>query len=321
MKFLSFAAAGVLVFVAPRVFAHPGPRIWVNVQDQQVTTYQGAYPPGDPSNYTRARVFSQPLSGEDDVWYSDFPGFQQVPGGTIPTSTNFGYDIAGPLLYYEPPAGARTARFRTVARHFGGSSAVPQIAVTNELFQTRITASGFVQGDLAFAYNGGAGDHNHLTYTLLPDGTTAGGGADGIYVLSLRLTSESIAPSEPYFLLLGKNATADQMTDAMTLANRTLVLPGDANGDSVVSFADFQRLERGFGNGDAGWQDGDFNSDGLVNQADFLLLRENFGHRRDGTPTADGALPEMAQVPEPYGAALVACALLPLFSIRKRRLS
>jgi hypothetical protein len=76
-------------------------------------------------------------------------------------------------------------------------------------------------------------------------------------------------------------------------------LPGDADTDGAVSFADFQRLERGFGDTDADWRDGDFNADGVVGHADFLLLRENFGRRRDGMSVSAGPVPEMGQVPEP----------------------
>jgi hypothetical protein len=308
----------VVIAAAFDALGHPGPRVWVNVEGGKVTTWQGPYPPGDPANYTPGRVFGERLVEDSEIWGTDFPGFQRVPGGTVPAGTNFSYDIAGPLLFYEPAASGHAERFRTVARHFGAVGERPQMAVTNELFQTKVTADGFVGGDLAFAYNGSAGDHNHLSYTLLGHGVTAGGGVDGIFVLQLRLRAESLETSEPYFLLLGKNAPDGQFADAMSLAGRTLVLPGDANTDGVVTFADFQRLERGFGDGDADWGDGDFNADGLVNHADFLLLRQNFGRRRDGTTVAAGPLPEMSQVPEPCLVGIVGIAMT---LIRRRRLS
>jgi hypothetical protein len=308
---------------APRALAHPGPRVWVNVEDGAVTTYAGAYPPGDPAAYARARVFTQAMTDEEDAWYSDMPGFQRVPGGTVPENTGFSYDLAGPLLYFEPAAPSRAARFRTVARHFAAAPAVPQFAVTNELFQTTFTAAGPVAGHLAFAYNGGAGDHNHLTYTLLGDGQAAGGGPDGVYALPLRLTADGVAaPSDPYFLLLGKNASAADLAAAAALANVTLVLPGDANTDGVVGFADFQRLERGYGNPDAEWAHGDFDADGVVGPADLKLLIQNYGRRRDGT--TDGApvpaaLTAMARVPEPATTAALAVAALPILLRRRGR--
>ena len=312
-------AVCTFALVAPAFFAlgHPGPRVWVNVEDGQVTTWRGPYPAGDPANYSPGRVFGERLVEDSEVWATDFPGFQRAPGGNVPAGTNFSYDIAGPLLLYEPAAAGHAERFRTVARHFGAGQR-PQMAVTNELFQTKFTGDGFVEGNLAFTYGGGTSDHNHLTYTLLADGSTGGGGVDGIYVLQLRLRSEGLDPSETYFLLLGKNASDGQMTGAMSLAERTLVLQGDANTDGVVSFADFQRLERGFGDADADWGEGDFNADGLVNQDDFLLLRENFGRRRDGATVAARTLPEMVNVPEPGFMCLIALTALS-FSLRAPR--
>jgi hypothetical protein len=323
MRRWSVLGWGAAAFLAPAFAAlgHPGPRVWVNVEGGRVTTWQGPYPAGDPANYAPGRVFGERLVEDSEVWATDFPGFQRVPGGNVPAGTNFSYDIAGPLLFYEPGAADHDARFRTVARHFGGVGERPQMAVTNELFQTKVTGDGFVGGDLAFAYNGSAGDHNHLSYTLLGDGTAAGGGADGIYVLQLRLTAGGFDASEPYFLVLGKNAADAELADAVSLAGRTLVLPGDANTDGVVSFADFQRLERGFGDADADWGDGDFNADGLANHLDFLLLRDHFGRRRDGTIAAVGSLPEMAQVPEPGFMWLFALAAFSFFLRAPRRLA
>jgi hypothetical protein len=310
----SSIALGAAMILGLPASGHAGPRIWVNVEGQQVTTWEGAYPPGNPSNYSHSRVFDQPLIADQGVWYTDFPGFQQVPGGSIPTNTTFEYDITGPLLYYEPADANHPARFRTVARHFDGAPATPQFGVTNELFQSKITADGFVQGDPAFAYNGGAGDHNHLTYTLLGDGAIAGDGPDGVYVLQLRLTATGVTPSDPFFLLLGKSADDLQFPAAM-FAAATLVLPGDANTDGVVNFADFQALERGFGDTDANWADGDFNADGVVDAADFLLLHDHFGERFDGLTAANAT--SASPVPEPASLVLVACTLGPLL-VRRR---
>jgi hypothetical protein len=57
-------------------------------------------------------------------------------------------------------------------------------------------------------------------------------------------------------------------------------LPGDANRDGSVAFADYQRLEAGFGNPGIlaeTWSQGDFDGDGNVAFADYQLLEANFG--------------------------------------------
>ena len=62
------------------------------------------------------------------------------------------------------------------------------------------------------------------------------------------------------------------------LADRKERIPGDADGDGKVAFADFLILSANFGKQvDAVWADGDFNGDGKIEFADFLILSENFG--------------------------------------------
>ena len=57
-------------------------------------------------------------------------------------------------------------------------------------------------------------------------------------------------------------------------------LPGDANGDWEVNFADFLILSQNYGKEkDAIFGEGDFDENGAINFVDFLILSENFGHR------------------------------------------
>jgi hypothetical protein len=86
----------------------------------------------------------------------------------------------------------------------------------------------------------------------------------------------------------------------------TVPLVGDADLDKVVSFADFQALERGFGSIDASRAMGDLNGDLAVTFADFMLLKEHFGEQFGGpaiapSPAERAALDAFAaaHVPEP----------------------
>jgi hypothetical protein len=54
-------------------------------------------------------------------------------------------------------------------------------------------------------------------------------------------------------------------------------LPGDADFDGSVSFADYLALEANFGKTAMSWEQGDFNNDGTVTFSDYLLLEANFG--------------------------------------------
>jgi hypothetical protein len=55
------------------------------------------------------------------------------------------------------------------------------------------------------------------------------------------------------------------------------VLPADANGDNVVSFADFVALSNHYGQANAGGSGGDLNGDGTTSFADFVILSNHYG--------------------------------------------
>ena len=77
-------------------------------------------------------------------------------------------------------------------------------------------------------------------------------------------------------------------------------LPGDANRDGKVTFADYIALELGFGTS-GGWSAGDFNGDGIVNFKDYIILESNFNRG----------------VPEPATMSLVALGGLAMLKRRK----
>jgi len=54
-------------------------------------------------------------------------------------------------------------------------------------------------------------------------------------------------------------------------------LPGDANGNGTVDFADLLILARDYGMKNATWSDGDFNGDGTVGFDDLVILARNYG--------------------------------------------
>ena len=77
-------------------------------------------------------------------------------------------------------------------------------------------------------------------------------------------------------------------------------LPGDANSDDKVTFADYILLELNFGYSGS-WAQGDFNGDGIVNFKDYIILEANFGK----------------SVPEPATASLLAASGLTILRGRK----
>ena len=57
-------------------------------------------------------------------------------------------------------------------------------------------------------------------------------------------------------------------------------LPGDADRDGLVTFADFLIVSANFGKEVQKFESGDFDGTGKVDFADFLILSGNFGKRR-----------------------------------------
>ena len=62
-----------------------------------------------------------------------------------------------------------------------------------------------------------------------------------------------------------------------TIFKLTPAIPGDANGDGKVDFADLLILARNYGMTNATWSDGDFNGDGTVGFDDLVILARNYG--------------------------------------------
>ena len=108
-------------------------------------------------------------------------------------------------------------------------------------------------------------------------------------------------------------------------------IPGDANHDGKVDFADLVAVAQHYG-GAPGTADyfagGDFNGDNIVDFQDLVTIAQHYGVTDLlNSDTIDlpftlfnlGMGPNGAQVPEPASAALVAAAMLPLLGRRIRR--
>lgn len=85
-------------------------------------------------------------------------------------------------------------------------------------------------------------------------------------------------------------------------------IPGDANRDGRVNFADFLSLADNYGRM-GNWSQGDFNHDGDVAFVDFLQLAENFGSSAAASATA---------IPEPSGLLLAVLAAVATLALRCR---
>ena len=236
-------AATSFASIAATAYGHAGPRIYVDIENGQVVTHNGPYPPPvdgngnvvtNPAaygNYTTSRVFPGdppyetttggqpnagvlPLQWDDDPlnFSTEFPGIQAYPPGLLSAGTTFSYNIAGEVQWYN----TTTQRFEPISQAFPVNT--PLIAVTNDLGNTQFSSTGNVPGDLAFSYNGDPTDHQHLTFTICtPDDLASGFDPEdapaGIYALPLQFTSPSAAPSKAFYILLGDRGPNTTISD------------------------------------------------------------------------------------------------------------
>jgi hypothetical protein len=304
LRTITFA---LLVTVSAAV-AHPGPRVWIGNDDGRITTYTSDNDLS-PTLYSPSRLFTGTLDEflpGTNVFTTDFPGYEvkTVDGGVSP-GTHFSFAIPGPLLAYDHA----TASYLTTRALFGSPGPAPQMAVSEGNAVVN-TGDGPVDGFDFFTFST-PGDHAHMFYTLYGDGATASSGPDAVYALPLQLRSGALAPSETYYLLLGKGYEQGSplFDEAADVARRTLVgrLKGDVNLDGRVNAFDLLEVRRHLGGHDEPW---DVTGDGRVNVFDLGLVREEM--RR---AVSTGAVASV--VPEPSSLALLAAA--GAWGLRRRR--
>lgn len=93
-------------------------------------------------------------------------------------------------------------------------------------------------------------------------------------------------------------------------------LEGDANLDGVIDALDYFRIDQGYLNGLARYQDGDFDYDMTVGPDDYMLIDAAYLHQ---FAKSRQAAMELAVVPEPGGMLFLAAAAAGLLIRRRRR--
>jgi hypothetical protein len=238
----------VVLCFALEARAHDGPRFWIGNLCNEIATYTSDNDL-NPLVYPPARLFATDLTPFFGVYTTQFPGFEvRRSGGNVASGTTFGFNIAGPLLWYD----ADLDRFLTVQQEFGPPEPgpVPQLALSLGS-NVRVTGNGPVTGFAFFTFHQ-VGDHSHLSFTLLGDGSNPVDGPSGVYALALQLTSGGLVTSDVFYLLLRKGVTsADPLfLAAQEAARASLAIPGDhdVDGDADLhDLAEFQGCFTGAG--------------------------------------------------------------------------
>lgn len=254
--------------------AHEGPRIWIGNVEGRITTF-GSDNDIAPTVYWPSRLFQTELQQFSTIFTTEFPGFEVKQfGGNVAVGTTFAFDITGPALYFDET----NETFVTTTEAFGPPEPgpIPQFAVSLGA-TVRTTSSGPVAGFDFFTFNG-IGDHSHLSYTLLGNGSTASDGPDGVYALSFTLSSTALDTSDIFYLLLGKNVlmTDPLFESAYAVALEELIGAGslgdmncdeDVNGIDIDLFLDAVLNPGNFSGCDIHLAD--TNMDGFVDENDI----------------------------------------------------
>lgn len=233
----------VSLVVATVAQAHEGPRIWIGNIDGNITTYRSDYDLS-PTIFTPCRLFQAQFQKFSTIYTTEFPGFEVIrTGGNIVSGTTFRFDIAGPALYFD----ALTETFVTTNDAFGPPEPgpIPQIALSLGA-SVRTTNDSPVAGFDFFTYFA-TGDHSHLSFTLFGNGVSASDGPDGVYAISMTLSSTTMTTSAPFYLLIGKNVPVDDpvFDEAVAIARSSLIgvdQPGDMDCDGSVGIDDLDEF-------------------------------------------------------------------------------
>lgn len=265
--------AAIAALLAGVASAHEGPRIWLGIADGVVTTF-GSDNDLDPTVYTPQRVFHTELESLFGIQTTEFPGFEvRQFGGNVPSATTFSFDLTGPAMFYDED----TDSFVPTATQFGGSA--PQIALSLGA-ELRVSAGAAVTGFEFFTFYE-VGDHSHLAFTLLGDGSTPVNGPEGVYAITLSFSAATFDESADAYLLIGNGVEHDDAVfeAAMEAAERLVAdCAGDLNHDGSIGLTDLSTLLAGFGTTSGASSDGgDLSGDGAIDLTDLAMLLAVFG--------------------------------------------
>ncbi len=122
--------------------------------------------------------------------------------------------------------------------------------------------------------------HTHYVFRLELNGQAATGvTSDGVYLLELELREivGAYEPSHPFYLVIGQNASAQDLEDAIAFANAQfgcgVVCLADVNGDGMLTPTDFSAWIGAFNSNDPR---ADQNQDGQITPTDFTAWISNY---------------------------------------------
>ncbi|HEY7120633.1 MAG TPA: PEP-CTERM sorting domain-containing protein [Tepidisphaeraceae bacterium] len=215
---LTFAAALMLVLPAG-AYAH-GPQIQAGVENGRIVTHELFLdePYQDPT--AAQRVFEIPLGQRslgdaNDGWYAE-PNHDDAPFTGPGIALLDGQFAAGSNLRVSYLDGLKIWN----GSGFVDPGAAQVEASTSALFtpSTVTTDSGPFGSVALAAVTAMPDEHKTIRWRLLGDGVSPNTPSDdGVYLLALQLSTDQagVSPSEPYYFLLDKDASASDQSAAL----------------------------------------------------------------------------------------------------------
>jgi hypothetical protein len=237
MRLCMFTVAVCALLAATTSYAH-GPQIQTTLDNGNIVTREIV----DEANYDTVlspakTVYVMPLAEYLGVWraqpdssllpdntpeFVGWPGFAYGYGynattnpAPFPLGSKFVLGITAGLKSWDSASFVDAGV--TEAEAYRGSSAAPSaLARTSDAgpFQSLMFPGGT---GIAFTAEGGD-THNTVNYRMVGDGASITSPlADGVYLLSMQLTSTStsVAASEPFYFILEKNVTDNDLIAAV----------------------------------------------------------------------------------------------------------
>jgi hypothetical protein len=221
-------AALAVTTLAPSFALAHNPQIQIVNENGKIVT-RGLFADGPYQSHTAGqRAYAIPLvqrtlGDANDGWYAA-PNHASYPFAGPGAALVDGHFAAGSNLKVEFVGGLKL---------WNGSAFVDpgaeQLAVSSSALFTPTTATTdaapFPQIALS-AVTAAHDEHKTLRWRLLGDGASPNTPSDdGVYLAGFRLTSDQpgVAPSDPYYFLLSKNAPAPDQAAALAFVNANLV--------------------------------------------------------------------------------------------------
>lgn len=228
MRAIKFALAIALAPGSLPAFAH-GPQLQITRDGNKITTRSIFLEEPYTMLTDEKRVYVIPLLETSGVWYSrpnnaknsttwlpeytSGPGIAFGYGAAFTTGNHFDLNLIDGLLAWNGASFSDPGMEQLQAYRTNSAGAIQSSAVTNGSL-TESSPATMVYGNISSI---SAGSHSGTSFRLLGDGENPGGGDDGVYLLSMTLSSSEsiVGDSDPYYFVLHKNAVDVEVAAAV----------------------------------------------------------------------------------------------------------